>query len=110
MIYIYMYIIIIAMAWLFSNSFTTLTGSQTRDDFMDQIRILAYSFMVLGAVAFTSMTLQATLMETAAGSMTQVFKQSWFEALLRQDMAYYDINDVSGTATILGINGKKFKK
>jgi ATP-binding cassette subfamily B (MDR/TAP) protein 1 len=56
------------------------------------------------------MTAQATLLETAAGEMTEVFKTQWFEALLRQDMAYYDISDVSGTATIININGKKFRK
>jgi ATP-binding cassette subfamily B (MDR/TAP) protein 1 len=56
------------------------------------------------------MTLQATLLETAAGEMTESLKTQWFEALLRQDMAYYDINDVSGTATIIGTNGKKFRK
>lgn len=98
------------MAWLFSSSFTDLTGSATNDDFMANIRTLAYSFMILGVIVFTSMTMQAALMETAAGEMTELFKQQWFEALLRQDMAYYDIQDVSGTATILSVNGKKFRK
>jgi ATP-binding cassette subfamily B (MDR/TAP) protein 1 len=42
--------------------------------------------------------------------MTETLKTQWFEALLRQDMAYYDITDVSGTATIIGTNGKKFRK
>jgi hypothetical protein len=57
------------------------------------------------------MTLSAALLETAAGEMTKAFKTQWFQALLlRQDMAYYDITDVSGTATIININGKKYRK
>jgi ATP-binding cassette subfamily B (MDR/TAP) protein 1 len=56
------------------------------------------------------MTLSAALLETAAGEMTEAFKTQWFQALLRQDMAYYDITDVSGTATIININGKKYRK
>jgi len=56
------------------------------------------------------MTLTATFLETAAGEMTEAMKTQWFQALLRQDMAYYDISDVSGTATIINTNGKKFRK
>lgn len=56
------------------------------------------------------MTMQAALLETAAGEMAEAMKTQWFEALLRQDMAYFDINDVNGTAVILNVNGKKFRK
>lgn len=56
------------------------------------------------------MTLQSTLLETAAGMMTRDMKNQWFQALLRQDMAFFDIKDVSGTATIITSNGEKFKK
>ena len=61
-------------------------------------------------IVLTSMTMQAALLETAAGEMAEAMKTQWFEALLRQDMAYYDINDVNGTAVILNVNGKKFRK
>ena len=67
--------------------------------------ILCYS-----VIAFTSMTAQATLLETAAGIMTRDMKNKWFQALLRQDMAFYDITDVSGTASIITSNGRKFKR
>ena len=56
------------------------------------------------------MTAQATLLESAAGIMTRDMKRKWFRALLRQDMAFYDIKDVSGTATVITSNGLKFKK
>ena len=56
------------------------------------------------------MTLQAALLETAAGEMADALRLQWFHALLRQDMTYFDINDVNGTAVILNVNDKKFRK
>ena len=49
-------------------------------------------------------------METAAGEMTQELKKQWFKALLRQDMAYYDIKDVSSQAPIISNNGRQYRK
>ena len=49
-------------------------------------------------------------METAAGEMTQEFKKQWFQAMLRQDMAYYDIKDVSAQAPIISNNGRQYRK
>ena len=37
-------------------------------------------------------------------------KTKWYKALLRQDMAYFDIMDVSGTATIIGTNANKYNR
>jgi len=42
--------------------------------------------------------------------MTIAFKTAWFDALLRQDMAYHDIKDVTKTATIISSNAGKYKK
>lgn len=100
-----------ALAWVFADSFERLSGSMVEgNDFMQQIRTIAYQLLILGAVVFVAMTLTATLLETAAGEMTTEMKTQWFQALLRQDMAYYDISDVSGTATIINTNGKKFRR
>jgi len=99
-----------AMAFLFAESFEDLAADATGEEFMKNIRFIAYSFMVLGVVAFTSMSLQAVMMETAAGIMARDLKNKWFRALLRQDLAYYDIKDVSGTATVITSSGNKFKK
>jgi hypothetical protein len=49
-------------------------------------------------------------LETAAGEMAISLKEQWFQALLRQDLAYYDIQDVSGTAMIISTNGAKYKR
>lgn len=97
-----------AMAWIFSGSFSDL--SATGDDYMRGIRNLAFNFLVLGVVAFVLMTMQALLMELAATEMTNEFKHRWFQALLRQDLTYYDLRDISGTASILTANAQKFKK
>ena len=56
------------------------------------------------------MTLQATFLEMSAMHMTNNFKMKWFRALLRQDMAYYDLRDISGTATLVSSNAIKFKR
>ena len=74
------------------------------------IRDLAFIFCGLGVYAFVTMALQSSFLESAAAEMTDTMKQEWFDALLRQDLAYYDIMDTSGTATIITVNGTKFKR
>lgn len=98
------------MAFLFAASFEKLGASATGDDFLTEVRKVAYYFMGLGVGAFIFMSGQACFLETAAGFMTLDFKTKWFDALLRQDMAYYDIKDVSGTANVISHNAAKFKK
>lgn len=61
-------------------------------------------------MAFTFMTGQAFFLELAADIMARDLKDKWFRALLRQDMAFFDFKDVSGTATIISSNGARFKK
>lgn len=47
---------------------------------------------------------------TAADDMTINLKRKWFEAVVRQDVAYFDLQDVSGTSTIISTNGAKYKR
>ena len=56
------------------------------------------------------MAAQSTLLETSAMEMTHELKMKWFRALLRQDMAYYDLRDIGGTATLLSSNAIKFNR
>lgn len=98
------------MAFYFAQAFEELSASTASENFLAGVREVAYAFMALGAIIFISMTTQSALMETAAGEMTRNMKTSWFEALLRQDMAYYDIQDVSGQATLISSNGRKYRK
>lgn len=99
-----------AMAFFFSQSFKDLGASTSGDGFLKNIRDLAFSLMILGAVAFVFMSGQATCLEISAGEMTHSFKTQWFDALLRQDIAYYDVKEVNATATIISTNGAKYKK
>jgi ATP-binding cassette subfamily B (MDR/TAP) protein 1 len=85
-----------AMSWIFSSSFTNFAADPGSDEFLADIRTLAFTFMALGAIALVSMTLQATFMEMFAGEMAAVMKEEWFAALMRQDMAYY------GTSWLVG--------
>ena len=98
------------MAFLFAKAFENLSATATSEDFLEEVRNMAFYFMGLGVAAFVFMSGQATFLETAAGLMTLDFKTQWFDALLRQDMAYYDIKDVSGCATIISNNASKYKK
>jgi ABC-type multidrug transport system fused ATPase/permease subunit len=97
------------MAFYFATAFEDLGADTESDNFMDTIRSLAITFMILGLIVLVFMTLQSALMETAAGHMTRAMQSAWFEALLRQDMAYYDVNDMAGQAIILSTNGAKYK-
>ena len=98
-----------AMAFFFAQSFQRLGASTSTEDFLARVSQLAFVFMILGAIAFVFMTGHSTFIETAAVAMTLDLKTSWFKALLRQDMAYYDIKDISATATIISTNGQKYK-
>ena len=84
-----------AMTFFFADSFKTLAAFS-----LSQTRELAFTFMILGVVAFVFMSGQAFFFEVAAGVMTRDLETTWFDALLRQDMTYFDIKDISATATI----------
>lgn len=99
-----------AVAFFFAKFFEELGASTADPEFLEDIRSMAFVFMVLGAIAGVSMTAQATLLDTAAGIMTDDLKTSWFDALLRQDMAYHDIKDVAGSSSIISTNGRKYRK
>ena len=98
-----------AMAWIFSNSFSDLAVSPDDDRFKQQIRNLCFRFLILGFLMFVFMSLHSILFERASNTMTKNLKTIWFKSLLRQDIAFFDILDISGTATIIGTNGLKFQ-
>jgi len=103
-------IVVPSMAFLFASVFEDLSSDPTSSDFLKNIRELAFAFCVLGVIIFFSMSTQAGLLETAAGQMTKTMQRRWFDSLLRQDAAYFDIKQISSTATLISTNGKRFKK
>eukprot|EP01082_Thalassiosira_pseudonana_P010527 g9432.t1.1.5e17418a g9432 g9432.t1 contig36:567156-570927(+) len=98
------------MIFLFARVFEKFTVEIGGDSFMDGIRQMAYTFMILGVVIFLSMSLQNTLLDTAATDMAYTFQRTYFSLLLQQDTAYFDLTDVAGTAQMIGTQGAKFKK
>jgi ABC-type multidrug transport system fused ATPase/permease subunit len=96
------------MTYYFSNAFESLGASPTLDSFMAGVRKQAYAFMALGGIIFVTTAIQGFLIESAADEMTREMKNSWFRALLRQDLAFYDIRDVPGQASLITTNGTRF--
>jgi len=99
-----------AMVFFFAKVFEDIGSPSSAETFMEDVRQIVFSFLILGVVGFVAILLQSSLMELAAAEATLDFKKKWFEALLRQDMAYFDIKDVSAQATIVSANAVKFKK
>ena len=95
-----------ALAFLFSNSFSDL--SQASND-MSGVNEIAFTFLGLGAFAFVAAVVQNGFLEIAASRASRNFSLQWFEALLRQDVAFYDVYDVSSFASNLSSNSKKVK-
>ena len=67
-------------------------------------------FFLVRAISLVTLSLQSSFLELAASHASFDLKTKWFESLLRQDMAYYDMNNVSGQATIISTNSNKFKR
>jgi len=99
-----------AMAFLWARIFEELGSDPTAPDFMDGVRTQSFLFLGLGGISFVTMTIQNTLLEIAAAEMTMSLKTRWFNALLRQDMAYFDIKDVAGTATLIAAQASKYNR
>jgi ATP-binding cassette, subfamily B (MDR/TAP), member 1 len=95
------------MAFYFAAAFEDVSQAESG---LGPVRELAYSFMILGVIVLFSMLGQAVCIELAAYEMTTAFKMAWFRALLRQDVAYFDVLDVAGEGTIITTNANKFKK
>jgi len=99
-----------AMAFVWARIFEVLGTDPTAPDFMEGVRMQAFVFLGLGGLSFVSMTIQNTLLEIAAAEMTMSLKTRWFDALLRMDMAYYDLKDVAGTASLISAQAAKYNK
>jgi len=97
-----------ASIFLFSSVLGDI--SAIGEEGLEPVLSIVYTMMVLGVISLVSETLQSGFLETAANEMTLNLKRHWFKAVVRQDMAYFDLQDVSGTATIISTNGAKFKR
>jgi len=98
------------MAFYFAKSFEKLGASTSSNDFLSDITEMLYVFLILGAVGFVFLVAQSAFLEIAASESTADLKIQWFNALLRQDMAFYDIKDVSSQATVVSTSAAKYKR
>lgn len=97
------------IAYMFSTSFTSITGASEADG-LDKVNDVAYKFLFIGTYAMACATFQTGLMEIASMKATHSFRTQWFAALLRQDQAYFDINDISGIANQIIPNANKVRR
>jgi len=98
------------LAWLFSTSFTDISAATEGDKAMENIRNLAFLFMAVGSYALVMAACQTFFLEMAAKHAAQSLRLQWFQALLRQDAAFYDVNDVSAIASSLGPSAVKYQR
>eukprot|EP00980_Cylindrotheca_fusiformis_P003511 scaffold781_cov132-Cylindrotheca_fusiformis.AAC.30 len=124
-----------ASLFYFSSALSDISAIATNG--LDPVLTIVYTMLILGAISLICETLQskwllasywlssfvhlqeskwlcfpncviATFFSTAANDMTLNLKSKWFQAVVRQDMTYFDLQDVSGTATIISTNGARF--
>jgi ATP-binding cassette, subfamily B (MDR/TAP), member 1 len=96
------------LAYLFSSSFSDIAGAATNG--LGQVRKLAYTFMIVGVYALIAGTMQTWSFEIVSYHATQNLRLQWFAALLRQDAAFFDVNDVSGIAGQVGPSSIKYRR
>ena len=96
-----------ALAWIFSTSFSSIAGAA---DGLSAIREIAFIFLGVGAYAMIAATIQSMCFEICAHHASRSFRLQWFEALLRQDCAFFDVYDVSGIAATIGGNSSKYRR
>jgi ATP-binding cassette, subfamily B (MDR/TAP), member 1 len=96
------------LAYLFSSSFTDIAGATTNG--LGPVRKLAYTFMIVGVYALVAGTVQSWSFEIISYHATQNLRLQWFAALLRQDAAFFDVNDVSGIAGQVGPSTIKYRR
>lgn len=64
----------------------------------------------VGGYALVAATIQSWCFEIVAYHASQSLRLRWFGALLRQDPAYFDVNDIGGMAAQIGPSANKFRR
>ena len=96
------------MAYLYSSSFSDVASSVNGG--LGRVRELSFSFMFVGVYALVAAFLQGGCLELVALRASRSFRAQWFQALLRQDLAYFDVYDVAGLAASIGPDSTKFHR
>ena len=96
------------LAYLFSSSFADISSASTNG--LEQIRELAYTFMIVGVFALVMATIQTTCFEVVAAKASRNLRLQWFHALLRQDPAFFDVYDIGGIASNLSTAANRYQR
>jgi len=96
------------LAWIFANSFTDIGASLTNG--LGPIKEIAYWLMGLGVYALIMATVQTTCFEVVAYKASNNLRQQWFEGLIRQDPAFFDVYDVGGIANSVSPAATKYRR
>jgi ATP-binding cassette subfamily B (MDR/TAP) protein 1 len=96
------------LAYLFSNSFADISSAS--NDGLAQIRELAYAFLIVGVYALVMATIQTGCFEMVAYKASHNFRLQWFQALLRQDPAFFDVHDIGGIASNVGSAANRYRR
>lgn len=96
------------LAWLFSSSFADISGAAANG--LQQVRELAFTFLIVGVYALVAATVQGWCFEHIAYHGSTNFRLKWFSALLRQDTAFFDVHDVGGIAAQVGPNANRYRR
>jgi len=96
------------LAYLFSNSFSDIAGASSEG--LAQVRELAFTFMIVGVYALVMATIQSGCFEVVAYHAARRLRVQWFQSLLRQDTAFFDVNDVSGLASSIGPSSNRYRR
>jgi ATP-binding cassette, subfamily B (MDR/TAP), member 1 len=99
-----------ALAYLFSTSFTSISGVTEGASALEGVRDIAFTFLAVGTFALFAAATQTFLLECAAHHACESLRLQWFQALLRQDSAFFDLYDVSGIAASLGPSAIKYQR
>ena len=95
------------LAFLVSNIFSDLQGSA--ESGLGPVRTMAFAFMGLGAYSMISHIIKTWCFEIVSFKATRDLRLRWFQALLRQDAAYFDVYDISGTAASVQATSNRFR-
>jgi ATP-binding cassette subfamily B (MDR/TAP) protein 1 len=96
------------LAYLFSNSFADISSAS--NDGLAQVRELAFTFLIVGVYALVMATIQTGCFEIVAYKASHNLRLQWFQALLRQDPAFFDVHDIGGIASNVGPAANRYRR
>ena len=95
------------LAYIMSTSFSSIVAAQ---DGLEQVRKSAFMFTIVGAYALVVAFVQTGCLEIVATRASKAFRMQWFNALLSQDAAFFDVYDISGIAASIQPSSAKFNR